>query len=302
MGKTLSNWGRWGADDEIGTLNLIDADAIRRGAALAKTGKAFTLGVSFGEEGPQTGDLIGRFNPHHYMTAIGAGWGDPPGFQYSDDVLVLPLQAATQWDSLAHVHYDGQLYNGYPADEALGTSGALRDGIDKQAAHAYLTKGVLLDIARLKGVERIAPNTLITPEDLDAAVARQRVSIEPGDVLLLRTGHINTFLEDGDRATFNWQPPGIGLQTMPWLRERDIAAICSDTTNVEVMPGEDPQLVSPCHLVAIRDMGMPFGEIFNLEELASDCADDGVWEFLFCAQPLKVTNGIGSPINPLAVK
>ena len=303
MGARVSNWGRWGDDDEMGTLNLITPEARLRGATSVRAGKAFTLGIRFGADGPQPDPSpIGRYNPRHTMLATGASWGDPPVFHYSDDAIDLPTQSATQWDSLAHVHYDGKLYNGYPADEVLGDDGAARDGIDKQARQAFATRGVLLDVARLKGVDRLEPSTLITPEDLDAAAAAQGVSIEPGDVLLIRTGHITTFTEDGDLNVFNWQCPGVGLAAAAWFRERDLAAVAADTPNVEVLPGEDPEVISPAHLACIRDMGMPFGEIFDLQALGADCAEDGQWDFLFVAQPLEITGGIGSPINPIAVK
>lgn len=303
IGAGVSNWGRWGDDDEIGTLNLITPEARLRGASRVRSGKAFTLGVPLGADGPQPDPSpIGRYNPRHRMLAVGVSWGEPPVFHYSDDELSMPTQGATQWDSLAHVHYDGKLYNGFAADEALGDDGAARDGVDKQAAHAFATKGVLLDIAHLKGVDRLAPSTLITPEDLETAVETQGVTIDSGDVVLLRTGHITTFTVDGDRDVFNWQCPGIGLASAPWFRERDVAAVAADTPNVEVLPGEDPNVISPAHLVCIRDMGMPFGEIFDLQALGADCAADGVWEFLFVAQPLEIAGGIGSPINPIAVK
>ncbi|MBI4259650.1 MAG: cyclase family protein [Actinobacteria bacterium] len=303
IGKQVSNWGRWGDDDEVGTLNLITPEARARGATLARSGKAFTLGVEFGPQGPQVFESpIGRFNPQHYMLAAGTSFGDPPVFRYSDDVVSMPLQAATQWDSLAHVHYDELLYNGYRADQVLGLAGASRNGIDRLAAVPLVTKGVLLDVARLKGVDRLAPSTLVTVEDLDAAVESEGVTIDPGDVVLLRTGHITTFTADTDRATFNWMPPGVGLAAAAWLRERDVAAIAADTPTVEVLPSENPALISPLHLLAIRDMGMPLGEIFDLEALAADCADDGVYEFLFGAQPIGFVGGIGSPVNPVAVK
>jgi kynurenine formamidase len=303
IGREVSNWGRWGADDELGTLNLISPEARKRGAAAVITGAAFPLGVEVGSDGPQPNPSpIGRFTPLHYLVSMDATWGEPPVFRFSDDVLVLPTQSGTQWDSLAHVHYDGLLYNGYPAAEFLTTSGALRNGSDKQARTGFVTRGVLLDIARSTGVDRLAPSTLITPDDLDAAVAEAGVTIEPGDVVLIRSGHITTYTVDRDRDLFNWQTPGIGLDCVPWLRQRDIAAVATDTPNLEVLPGEVPDVISPVHLAAIRDMGMPLGEIFDLEELAAACAADGVYEFLFAAQPLKVVGGIGSPINPVAVK
>jgi len=302
VAKRVSNWGRWGAEDERGTLNLITADVLLRAAACVRTGRTFNLGVAFGPEGPQTGSVIGRFNPQHYMTAIGAPYGRPGGFHYSDDVITMPLQCATQWDSLAHVHYDGRLYNGWTAAEVLSATGAARNGIDKLASAGILSRGVLLDLARLRGVERLAPSTLVTPAELDAACARQGVSILPGDIVLLRTGHINVWLQDGQRETYLWQGPGLGMACIEWLRSHDVAAVCADNTAIEVMPSEDADIFFPVHMLGIRDMGLVFGEIFDLEALAADCAADGVYDFLLCAPPLRVTGGIGSPINPLAVK
>lgn len=303
IAKRVSNWGRWGKDDERGTLNLVDAAAVQRAAAAVRRGRVFSLGLAFGPEGPQTGTVVGRFNPQHFMTAIGTLIGDDPrGFCYSDDVVHMPLQCATQWDSLAHVHYDGQLYNGWPAAEVLGPAGTTRNGIDRLAADGILSRGVLLDLARAKGVARLPPGSVVTPADLDDAVARQGVRLEPGDILVLRTGHLGVFTEDQDRETYLWQGPGLGLACIEWLRARDLAAVCADNTAIEVMPCEDPSLLYPVHLLGIRDMGMPFGEMFDLEALAADCAADGVWTFLLSAPPLAVTGGIGSPVNPLAVK
>ena len=302
IAKRVSNWGRWGDDDQRGTLNLITPDVVRRAAACVKRGVGFSLGVEFGADGPQTGTVVGRFNPQHYMTAIGQPFPAPGGFHFSDDVIVMPLQCATQWDSLAHVHYDGLLYNGYRAEDVLSPAGAAKNGIEHLARGGILSRGVLLDIPRARGVDRLAPSTVITPGDLDAAAARQSVSFEAGDILLVRTGHINTWLEDGDRETYLWRGAGLGIDCIEWLRERDFAAVCADNTAIEVMPCEDPDVHYPVHLLGIRDMGMPFGEIFYLDELAADCEADAVFEFQLCAPPLAVPGGIGSPINPLAVK
>ena len=139
-------------------------------------------------------------NPLHLMTAIDQKLpGDyPDGFRYADDVMVIPLQCATQWDSLAHVHYDGQLYNGFPAATTSSAGAARKCGIDKVGA-GVVSRGVLLDIARLKGVARVAPGTAITPADLEAAEKAQGVRVESGDVLLVRTGHLSVFTVDGDR-------------------------------------------------------------------------------------------------------
>lgn len=302
VAKRVSNWGRWGADDERGTLNLVTPEVVRRGAGCVRTGRVFSLGLAFGADGPQSGTVVGRFNPQHYMTAIGAPFGTPGGFHYSDDVVCMPLQCATQWDSLAHVHYDDLLYNGVPAKEALSVAGAARNGIDKLAEGGIASRGVLLDLARARGVARLAPGTAVSPADLDAALAKQKVELLPGDVLCLRTGHLAVFREDGDRETYLWQGPGLGMACAEWLRERDVAAVCADNTAVEVMPCEDPEVFYPLHLLCIRDMGLPFGEMFDLDALAAACAADGVWDFFFSAPPLKVTGGIGSPVNPLAIR
>ena len=302
VAKRVSNWGRWGKADERGTLNLITPEVVKRAAACVRTGRVFSLGLAFGADGPQSGTVVGRFNPQHYMTAIGAPFGAPGGFHYSDDVICMPLQCATQWDSLAHVHYDGLLYNGVPAAEALSAAGAAKNGIDKLAVDGIVSRGVLLDLPRLKGLGRLAPSTVITPADLDAAVAKQRVAIHPGDIAIVRTGHLQVFQEGGDKEVYLWQGPGLGIDCIEWLRARDVAAICADNTAIEVMPCEDPDVFYPVHLLGIRDMGMPFGEMFDLETLAEDCASDGQWDFLLSAPPLKVSGGIGSPLNPLAVK
>ncbi len=301
IAKQVSNWGRWGAEDERGTLNFITPDVVRRAATLVRTGHVFSLGLTFGAEGPQIGQG-GRVNPMHLMTAVDQKLpGDyPDGFRYADDVLVLPLQCATQWDSLAHVHYDGQLYNGHAA-ATTSSAGAAKNGIDKVGA-GIVSRGVLLDIARLTGVPRVAPGTAITPADLEAAEQAQGVRVERGDVLLVRTGHLAVFKEDGDRIGYMRMMPGLGMACAAWLHAREVAALATDTNAVEVIPFEDPKTPLPLHLLCLRDMGLTLGEMFDLDALAAACAADGVWEFLFTAPPLRITGGIGSPLNPLAVK
>ena len=225
----------------------------------------------------------------------------PGGFRYADDYVVMPLQCATQWDALSHVFYDDQLYNGYPTSDVT-PRGALHNAIDKQG-NGITGRGVLLDIARLKGVPWLEGGTVITPDDLDEAIERQGgVDVGPGDVLLFRTGWRRFFLEHDDRVAWNGSEPGLGLACCAWLRERDVAAVCSDNYAIEVHPGEVPGILMPVHMVLIRDMGMSLGEIFDLEALADDCAADGVWEFFFSAPVLKVSGAVGSPINPLAIK
>src|SRR5262249_30918925 len=214
----------------------------------------------------------------HYMSAVAQPLGPANGlgFCYSDDVVHMPLQCATQWDALAHVHYGGQIYNGFRADEVITPNGASRGSIDKAAHDGIVSRGVLLDVARQRGVERLAADAVIGPADLDAAARAANVEPGPGDVLLVRTGHIRVFTEDGDRARFSGAQPGLGMACAEWLRERDIAAVCADNVAVEALPGEVPGLAIPLHMLCIRDMGMLFGEMLDLEVLARDCAEDGV--------------------------
>jgi kynurenine formamidase len=301
IAKKVSNWGRWGAEDERGTLNFITADKIREAAACVKQGTVFSLGLPFGAEGPQIGQG-GRVNPMHVMSALHVGYGpDPEGFRYNDDLVVMPLQCATQWDSLAHVYYGGKLYNGFPAASSVTSAGAARNSIDKVGA-GVVSRGVLLDVARALGEKRLPPGHAITPAELEKAEQLQKVKVGSGDVLLVRTGHLSVFTAEGNREGFMRQMPGLGLASVEWLHAREVAAVATDTNAVEVIPFEDQSAPLPVHLLCIRDMGLTLGEMFVLDELAEACAADGSWQFLFSAPALKVAGGVGSPLNPLAIK
>jgi kynurenine formamidase len=299
VGKKYSNWGRWGADDERGTINLI-TDATRAHAAtLATTGRLFSLTLPLGDRGPQMG-TAGRINPVHMMTATGVGQDFPGGFKYADDFVFMPLQAATQWDSLAHVFYDGRLYNGFSADN-VRPDGAFKNSIDR-LADGIVSRGVLVDIPRLKGLDRLEQGYHVTPADLDAALARQNVRMLPGDVLLVRTGWMFGKWNDIPSLRGVGGEPGIGLDAIPWLHERNVAVVACDNVAVEVSPSPEPGVTLPFHCVAIRDLGMTLGEFFWLDDLAEDCARDGVYEFLFTAPVLRVERAVGSPVNPLVIK
>jgi len=299
VGRRVSNWGKWGADDERGTTNYITPDKLVRAGGLIRQGKIFDLGIPFDEAGPQPGG--GRINPVHLMSQTGDTQLFPGGFKYADDYIFMPLQGATQWDSLAHVYYDDQIYNGFPAKDVT-VVGAFHDAIDKQAK-GIAGRGVLLDIARLKGVEWMQAGEVITTADLEAAMARQGgVEVGSGDILVFRTGWRKKFLVEKNPVEFMAGEPGLGQDCVEWLHEREVAAVASDNWAIEVLPGEDPNALLQVHCILIRDMGMTLGEILDLEELAADCEADGVWDFFFCAPPLKVSRGVGSPINPLAIK
>lgn len=301
IGARLSNWGRWddaGTRDERGTTNLLTPERIVRAAGCITEGKVFDLGIPFGADGPQPGG--GRINPVLLLSETGAGQNFPGAFHYADDYVFMPLQSASQWDGLAHVHYDGQLYNGFPSS-SVTPHGAEHCAIDQQAK-GIAGRGVLLDVARYKGVEWMERGEAITPDDLDAVLEQQGVEVGPGDVVAVRTGWRKKFLADGDATAFMAGEPGLGLACCEWLAERDVSAVCSDNWAIEVLPGEIEGEVLPVHMVLIRDLGMTLGEILDFEELAADCADDGRYEFFLCAPPIKFRRALGSPINPLAIK
>jgi len=299
IGERLSNWGRWGKDDERGTTNLITPDRIVAAARLIRTGKVFDLGIPFGADGPQSG-AGGRINPILLVSETGADQQFPGAFHYADDYIFMPLQAASQWDALAHVYYDGKLYNGFPAN-SIGPKGASRCGIDKQGK-GIAGRGVLLDVARHLNRNWLEMGEVITPEHLEACAAAARIEFRSGDIVCVRTGWRRKFLEERNPTEWLKGEPGIGLATCEWLAKREIAVVCCDNIAVEALPGEVPGEVLPVHMVLLRDMGMTLGEILDFEELAADCAADGVYEFFFCGPPIKFSRALGSPINPLAFK
>ena len=303
LAEKLRNWGRWGEADQRGALNHIGPETLKNAAAEVRDGKLFNLGLKFDRNGPQLGR--GRFNPLVYPTDLFTPLNPAvPGVCYSDDVIHMPLQCATQWDALGHVHYDGQLYNGCNARECLTEKGALKMGINHLASPGIMSRGVLLDIARLKGVERLPLDYAISVDDLNAACEKEGVSARVGDILLIRTGHMQLFTTDADRAGFMGLQPGLSFACAEWAHDKSLAAVAADNMAVELLHPEvlGSEAPLPFHMLALRDMGMPLGEMFNLEALAADCADDGRYTFMLTAPPLEVTGGFGSPVNPLALK
>lgn len=301
LGVEVSNWGRWGEADELGTLNLIDDAAVRRGIAAARTGERISLAIRLDANGPQMGTIPGRINPLHTMVAINTAYtGDVGDFCCSDDVLTLGLQACTHWDALAHVSYDGLLYNGHPASSVTAERGATKCGIHKVTS--IVSRAILLDVARALGVDRLAPRHPISAADLDAAVELAGVQPEPGDIVLVRTGQMSLFKARDREAYTLGDQPGLTVGTVPWLRHHDVAAVATDTLAMEVFPCEDPAVLFPVHLLQLRDMGLTQGQNFDLEALSAHCTSDGVYEMLLVANPEPVTGGVGAPTNPVAVK
>jgi len=305
VAERVSNWGRWGPDDEIGTLNFIGPEQVLDAARMVRKGKAISLGLNFDRSGPQRGLWGNRFNPIHSMLATGtdavAGNQDAGGLRYADDMVSMPLQCGTQWDALGHIFFDDKMWNGYDA-RLVDTNGAAKNGIEK-VKHKMFGRGVLLDVARYLGVASLNDGDAVTCEDLDACAKSQGVEIRRGDFVIVRTGHMERCLAAGAWEGYaGGAAPGLAFETAEWIHRKEIAAICTDTWGCEVRPNETDDCTQPWHWVVIPKIGITMGEIFNLKELADDCEQDRVYEFLFTAPPLPITHAVGSPINPMAVK
>ncbi len=300
--ETLKNWGKWGAEDERGALNYISAEKRQRAAGLVRRGVSFSLAIPITHgQGPQTG-RGGRTNPQHFMTATGC---DPSpvelgaGCHYTDDFLAMPVQGSTQWDALCHIYYDDTLYNGHPAS-AVTAAGAGRNGIDKVHSD-FVSRGVLLDVARQKGVDCLDAGYAISAADLEAAEEAQGIRVEEGDILLVRTGQMSKTKGFTNWSVFHDKEAGLHWETAEWLDRRHVAAVAADNSMVEAS-GVLADVWVPFHMLALTNLGIHLGEFWYLEDLAADCADDGTYEFMLVAQALPITGGTGTPLNPLAIK
>ena len=311
LAARCSNWGRWGPDDELGTLNHLRPADVVAAARLVRTGRTFSLAIPVDDQGPQTGGF-GRFNPIHLMIRDGSAAvtgatvrdfyaGNDRHIRGTDDLLIIPLQSGTQWDALAHIIFDGRIYNGYDAT-TVGSKGAILDDI-AVARDRIVGRGVLLDLPRSQGREWLDPGEPIHAADLEGCLEAQGLEVGRGDILLIRTGDMGRHRAAGSWGDYaGGAAPGLALDAAPWLVDREIAAIATDTWGMEVLPNETKDVFQPLHIVLIVHAGMMVGEIFDLEALAADCAADGIYEFLFSAPPLPITGGVGSPVNPLAIK
>ena len=299
LARKVNNWGRWGPDDQRGTLNLLTADHVRDAAALVRDGKRIDLAIPLSADGPQLGFVRGRTNPTRTMVAVHEPLGDDvEGVRFNDDAVQMGLQAATHWDALAHVSYGGRMYNGFPPS-VVDDTGATRLGADQIGAVAG--RGVLLDVARAAGVDRLEGGTALTPGDLERAEAMGDVQVGPGDVVLLRTGQMQ-LLRDGDKLGYAISTAGPSMQTVEWFHQRDVAAVATDNLSFEVFPGEVDGLMLPVHMLHIVEMGLLQGQNFDLEALAADCADDGRYAFFLVATPEPFVGACGAPVAPVALK
>jgi kynurenine formamidase len=303
--EKFRNWGRWGADDQVGTLNYITMEHIRRAATLVRVGRAISLAMPFDDRGPQTG-RANRFNPVHTMLmtgtdAVAGKQSFPHDFGVADDMVTMPLQCGTQWDGLSHIFDRGRMWNGYPAD-AVTSAGAAQNGIEHMSDR-IVGRGVLLDIARHEGVDALADGFAITEQHLVAAIQAQGPTAEVGvgDIVLVRTGQLAASRADKWRGYAGGPAPGLSFSTAGWLHRTEIAALATDTWGVEVRPNELAGSFQPLHQVMVPNIGLPVGEMFDLDRLAAHCAERKTYDFMFVGSPLPFSRAVGAPVNPQAI-
>jgi kynurenine formamidase len=289
-------WGRWGADDQRGALNLLTAERVSRATALARVG----LVVSCGRELAVAPAVDNPLPAQHHMTLAGDVGVRRAGLQASADFVGVAFHgmAVSHIDALCHVFVEGQMYNGYPASEV--TSVGARQNSIAAGFDGIVGRGVLIDIPRLRGVEWLEPGDAIAPGELDRACAAQRVAVEAGDIVLVATGR------DARRAQHGpWDPNGVGLagldaECIPWLADRDLSVLGCDGVS-DVLPVFPHRWSMPLHMCMLVGMGVHLLDNLHLGRLAAVCATEQRWEFLFVVAPLQIGGGTGSPVNPIAI-
>ena len=275
-----------------------------------RKGKVISLALNFDNNGPQGAKskypALGRINPLHTMLRTGtdaySGVLDKRGIRAADDMVVMPLQCGTQWDGLGHVFYENNMWNGYDCREVT-SAGAQKCGIEK-TKNRMVGRGVFLDVPRALDMDVLPDGYAITTSDLDRTASVQKTELKKGDFVIVRTGQMEAKLAAGSWDGYpGGDAPGFSFETLEWIQRTQLAALASDTWGCEVRPNEsEPGINQPWHWITIPIMGMTMGEIFFVADLAKDCAEDGVYEFLFVAPALPITGAVGSPTNPLAIK
>jgi len=302
MGATESgttrdtNWGRWGDDDEIGARNLLTPELTLAALKVPTTGKVYTLGLPIQRAGvpnveyrgiPQRLTLVNHSDEEMY-----AAYGAQPGVGTNEDMLMMASHTVTHMDALCHVYHEGAIYNGFAHDDMKAYGGAQRCGIEKSGG--IVTRGVLVDVARHKGVGWLDPGYCITLADFTDALAAQGTEVRAGDAVLIRTGWVEWFFANG--AEMSLEQPGIGLDVATWLGERDVVVVGADNTAVEVQPFDRDAFLG-AHVELLVRRGIHLVEHLKLDDLSADRC----YEFLFSVSPLLVTGGTASPVSPVAV-
>jgi kynurenine formamidase len=289
--EQVKNWGRWGPEDERGALNFITPAVRQKAAATVQDGVSVSCALPLNTVGSAE-------NPspvQHFMVRAGdleAATGSADYFAIAPHGM-----AHTHLDALCHIFYRGQMYNGFPA-AAVRSSGAERCAITA-GEQGIVSRGVLLDIPALKGLDWLEPGDPIFPEDLEAAEQRQGVQVEEGDILLVRTGRHRRNARVGP-TNAREAAAGLHAACLPWLHERRVAVLGCDGIS-DVLPSRVEGVGLPIHTVAIPAIGLHLIDNAQLDDLADACAERRRWAFLLTLAPLRLQRGTASPINPIAL-
>jgi kynurenine formamidase len=287
----LSNWGRWGKDDQLGALNLITPEKRVQAAQLVKKGISVSLARDV--EKDKASDNPSPFK--HEMLLFGRGTQSPwASDNYSVDYHGF---AHTHMDSLCHLFYKGKTYNGFSRDK-VGPQGAEALSI-RNVKNGIFTRGILFDIPALRGVRYLEPGTAIYPEDLDAWEKHAKVKVSSGDVVFISTGRWARREVTGPWSVEKDGAAGLHASCCKWLKDRDIAMLGSDGAS-DVVPSGIDGIDFPVHLLTLHAMGVHIFDNCDLTALSKTAAELKQWEFLLTASPLAVPGGTGSPLNPIA--
>jgi kynurenine formamidase len=307
LADSPSNWGKWGEDDEVGGLNYLGPEQVIAAASLISSGKVFTLQRLIGNP---DGDPVwpGRTPAQRTQVLDESSWdGDdapafPGGLHYADDTINAFLQGSTQYDALGHVWFGGQMWNGYDARTSIG--GLDHASVQPIGERGVVGRAVLLDMARFRGKDTLDAGETFTHEDLLACAEAQGVELRKRDILLIRTNYLQLFYDLGDKFYEGFIEPGLvySPELVQWFADMEIPNLVTDTIANEVTSDPNNGVALVLHNALMRNLGVVFSEIADLEKLAADCAEDGRYEFFYAAAPLKVAKGSGSPVNPIVIK
>ena len=283
--EDISNWERWGSDDQLGTLNLITPEVRKNAAALVKEGISVSLSVDL-----DVTPSINNTSPfEHKLDRVG---------QWTMDTYSVNYHGYTHshLDAPRHISVDGKIYNGY-AIESIEEPGPGNMGV-QHMKNGIFSRGLLVDIPRLKGIPYLEPGTAITIRDLEDWEKENNLKVGSGDILLIRTGRWAREKAKG-LWKFDEKAAGLHASTAKWLKEKDVAVLGSDGT-ADVLPSGCIGQTHPLHQLVLIALGMPILDNLNLEDVAVVAAEQNRWEFLLVVAPMRIQGGTGSPVNPIA--
>lgn len=297
--ESVKNWGRWGQDDELGTLNYITPESVQKAASLVRSGRRASMAIPINKEaGPDNPRPALHFVTNGHDRRVSSG-----KMTVAEDFIGMSFHGDchSHTDALCHIAYGGLVYNGKPASEVWTSIGATSLDIAVRAT-GVVGRGVLLDIPRLRGVKWLEPGEAVSRAELEAAERAEGVRLGKGDIFVFRTGHHRRRLELGawDNNPDAEGKAGLALDAIPWMHERNIAAFLPDGDG-ETVPSRVDGIPWPIHPLQIAAMGMATSDSLQLEEVAEACEAEQRWEFMVVGLPLRLPGASGSPWNPIAI-